>query len=234
MFPLSITKAKRAQRSSSAAFTLVEVLVVVAIIAIIAAILFPVFARARENARRASCQSNLKQIGLGFLQYTMDYDERWPIRWAEQSGGPNFTPNSADRGWAENLQPYLRSLQIYQCPSESHGPVAAPSNNAGYTDYWYNVSLSRRHLADLQYPSLCILSGDGNSNNSSYNATNDADATPELAQLLAAQRHLEGANYLFTDGHVKWLRGDTENESSQIWDEDLVGPDKGRFISFSP
>src|SRR5471032_187855 len=68
-----------AGRAKFKGFTLIELLVVIAIIAILAAILFPVFARARENARRASCQSNLKQIGLGFQQYSQDYDERFPI-----------------------------------------------------------------------------------------------------------------------------------------------------------
>src|SRR5476649_2802466 len=74
------THTRRAERTQHAgAFTLIELLVVIAIIAILAAILFPVFARARENARRASCQSNLKQIGLGITQYCQDYDERMPI-----------------------------------------------------------------------------------------------------------------------------------------------------------
>src|SRR5690606_6779733 len=69
-------------------FTLIELLVVIAIIAILAAILFPVFARARENARRASCQSNLKQIGLGLMQYTQDYDERLPAGFLTNTGVP--------------------------------------------------------------------------------------------------------------------------------------------------
>src|SRR3954469_17430376 len=88
-------------------FTLIELLVVIAIIAILAAILFPVFARARENARRAACQSNLKQIGLGIAQYTQDYDERLP-----GVGGQNTTYS-----WRSRIDPYIKSTQIFLCPS---------------------------------------------------------------------------------------------------------------------
>ena len=91
-------------------FTLIELLVVIAIIAILAAILFPAFARARENARRASCQSNLKQIGLGFLQYAQDYDESLPYR----DGGQN--PDSV--GWPVAIMPYVKSVQVFKCPSD--------------------------------------------------------------------------------------------------------------------
>jgi prepilin-type N-terminal cleavage/methylation domain-containing protein len=101
-------------------FTLIELLVVIAIIAILAAILFPVFARARENARRASCQSNLKQIGLGLMQYTQDYDESYaPVQYpgpalATQGPGGAHTGN-----WSQLIQPYVKSTQLFQCPSNT-------------------------------------------------------------------------------------------------------------------
>ncbi len=100
------------------AFTLIELLVVIAIIAILASILFPVFARARENARRSSCQSNLKQIGLGILQYNQDYDEKFPM--AEYGGGGSGIPQLQ---WYGAVQPYMKSGTnfgqggVFQCPS---------------------------------------------------------------------------------------------------------------------
>ncbi|MDF2440401.1 MAG: hypothetical protein JWN98_1385 [Abditibacteriota bacterium] len=106
--------------SHRSAFTLIELLVVIAIIAILAAILFPVFARARENARRSSCQSNAKQLGLAFMQYTQDYDERFPIDLAW-----NGTVSTASRGWMSTIQPYLKSEQIMRCPSD---PYSSPNN----------------------------------------------------------------------------------------------------------
>src|SRR5476651_1826255 len=99
---------------SKAGFTLIELLVVIAIIAILAAILFPVFARARENARRASCQSNLKQIGLGFAQYIQDYDELYP------RNDNSLVAAAGTGGWASyQLQPYIKSVQLFGCPSDS-------------------------------------------------------------------------------------------------------------------
>lgn len=126
-----------------AGFTLIELLVVIAIIAILAAILFPVFARARENARRTSCLSNLKQIGLGMMQYTQDYDERYPMNYWQSSGDPNVGiacpaemvgtacskyrvntgPGGASFGyfvtWMDLIHPYLKSSQVFDCPSST-------------------------------------------------------------------------------------------------------------------
>lgn len=137
---------RAARRAFSKGFTLIELLVVIAIIAILAAILFPVFARARENARRASCQSNMKQIGLGLLQYTQDYDERLPLNHQN-----SYTGNGSYLGWAQLVQPYIKSYQLFQCPSETTSGstnIGQPWANAGspnsgaqdsnHTDYWYS------------------------------------------------------------------------------------------------
>src|SRR5471032_1752630 len=121
--PFSLTQCHARHRQGEVTrrkgFTLIELLVVIAIIAILAAILFPVFARARENARRASCQSNLKQIGLGMLQYAQDYDERIPF--GVFAGYGNSLPDGI--GWAGPLYPYLKSAQIFVCPSDSTQPA---------------------------------------------------------------------------------------------------------------
>jgi len=106
----------RATRGRRSGFTLIELLVVIAIIAILAAILFPVFGRARENGRRAACQSNLKQIGLGLMQYAQDNEERVPVACTDANGDGTCVAGT-DAVWMGVLQPYMQNTQIFTCPS---------------------------------------------------------------------------------------------------------------------
>src|SRR4051812_35519635 len=102
-------------RTSPAGFTLIELLVVIAIIAILAAILFPVFAQAREKARQASCASNLKQLGLATMTYMADYDDTFPTT----SVAYGFVvPDWKTYYWAYRLAPYMKSLPVLWCPSD--------------------------------------------------------------------------------------------------------------------
>jgi len=125
-------------RAHAAGFTLIELLVVIAIIAILAAILFPVFAKAREKARQTSCLSNEKQLGLALFQYNQDGDERWPSGTQGTTGGPG---GQVGVGWAAQLYPYVKSTALYHCPDDA---TPSGTNPAGaITDplsYGYNLS----------------------------------------------------------------------------------------------
>jgi prepilin-type N-terminal cleavage/methylation domain-containing protein/prepilin-type processing-associated H-X9-DG protein len=218
-------------------FTLIELLVVIAIIAILAAILFPVFARARENARRASCQSNLKQIGLSVMQYTQDYDEKYPtIRgW----GTPDL-----NRGWDARVQPYVgtrvqwgASPAVFQCPSDAIARnVIANSTPRSYS---WNQGLRQGSVdlsgngswnpgAEVNYalpaiasPATTIMVAEAfyaenrmaDVNASLVSAPGNATMSGGAISIVQTAgsltpAHFEGYNYLFADGHVKWLRPD--------------------------
>jgi len=209
-------------RKAQRGFTLIELLVVIAIIAILAAILFPVFARARENARRSSCQSNLKQISLGWQQYSQDYDEM-VVPWRGSIN--DFTGFR----WQQIIQPYLKSTQIVVCPSNADKVLS----------YTYNgqvpTGIAPRSLASIQLPTQTPMFADAigttaantplvffpPNNGTAFNArsgpqsTNDSN-TAQVNTIL----HLEGANYAFVDGHVKFYR----NIAGATWSSATVTP----------
>jgi prepilin-type N-terminal cleavage/methylation domain-containing protein/prepilin-type processing-associated H-X9-DG protein len=123
-------------------FTLIELLVVIAIIAILAAILFPVFGRARENARRSSCSSNMKQLGLGLMQYTQDYDEKYPC------GLP--VNDWKGVGWGGQTAPYLKSRQIFVCPSNAAGGTGNTATAGTPVGYAINRFMAAANLAAIE------------------------------------------------------------------------------------
>jgi prepilin-type N-terminal cleavage/methylation domain-containing protein/prepilin-type processing-associated H-X9-DG protein len=126
------------------AFTLIELLVVIAIIAILAAILFPVFAQAREKARQTSCISNLKQLSLGMLMYSQDYDETFPQwQWDQSYSAGAFSKNNGTTLWWNAIYPYVKNVQVYACPSQRYTYSIKDDGHWG----WFTVPKTQAQLA---------------------------------------------------------------------------------------
>ncbi|BDI33724.1 hypothetical protein CCAX7_57750 [Capsulimonas corticalis] len=127
-------------KSYRTGFTLIELLVVIAIIAVLAAILFPVFAKVREKARQTSCLSNMKQLGLGFMQYEQDSDDNFPITAAYPASQGDYL----GQGWGGEIYPYIKSTGVYQCPDDATKPPAPSGGVTSYVNsYAANLNLTR-------------------------------------------------------------------------------------------
>ena len=219
-------------------FTLIELLVVIAIIAILAAILFPVFARAREKARQTSCLNNLKELGLGMLMYAQDYDETF----ARINPGPTTFANPVVPGdtvfgyhpdygyfgsWASVIYPYIKNTQIYLCPSSSYscygvayGLPAHGANPAGGRLTMFNNCLK---LADFARPAeILMITEKGGGGGPQYLLS---------AQYYACRdSHNEGGNIAFCDGHAKWLKFEHGQIPHPGWEAPASGPPGGYSI----
>ncbi len=195
-------------------FTLIELLVVIAIIAILAAILFPVFAKAREKARQTSCLSNVKQISLGIIMYTQDYDEVMVRNatavydFTAPDGTPiHIVPNAAML-WMYLTYPYVKNAQIYNCPSYSD--KWSTSGYDGGCGYGKNTYLSSLPMAVIDQPVQTVLLVDCNYYLADWDVKTDAaGSTGSDNADPPRDKHNEGANFGFCDGHGKWLKAGT-------------------------
>ena len=212
--------------SSNNAFTLIELLIVIAIISILAAILFPVFATAREKARQTSCASNLKQIGLATQQYIQDYDDYYPICYnAGASAGWAWMPYGPGSVVTE-LYPYIKSINAWWCPDQDITKTwyyVYLNGNVYYGQYTFNiyylskledvaVNLVPVQSSSVTQPSSIIEYGELAAGNMGANPI--VDASSQITAYSPACTwcgfkigfpHSLGSNYGFGDGHVKWL-----------------------------
>jgi prepilin-type N-terminal cleavage/methylation domain-containing protein/prepilin-type processing-associated H-X9-DG protein len=235
-------------RSNGRGFTLIELLVVIAIIAILAAILFPVFAQAREKARGAACLSNIKQLGLGLQMYAQDYDEMLPNHAQDTD---NFLAPNAPANWAKGLQSYVRNTQIFSCPSAplAQGYKTQPAMNS-YQGNAVVLSAQGTTLARIPNPADIVFCQENFFNwPVIWNRPAQVKLNPPAfqywhlvdcrAQFAGApvlpdgcveqynSRHFAGGNIVFADGHAKYKNfrtvrsGDFGLLPDEPWVDDL-------------
>lgn len=170
--------------------TFFEVLSVVCIIAVMAAILFPIFQRVRESPHHGSCQSNLKQLGLAYIQYTQDSNEVFP------SG-----MNAAGNGWAGKLYPFVKATGVYRCTSET-----APSPAVSYAQ---NQNLTGQFLSTLAAPAATVELYEFTTPNCDPSTPETVSATglaaPQNSSRHGSPAQPYGLNFAAVDGHVKYL-----------------------------
>ncbi len=246
--------ARNAARFARTAFTLIELLVVIAIIAILAAILFPVFAQAREKARQATCTSNLKQIGLAVLQYNQDFDGAFPPRYIDYD-----TTGAIRKQWPELIHPYIKQFggagngntegvftclsnkNITQansphyamaCDSSWQYPYTPASPNANWKGYVYHGVDSSLYDPMVEAPAASIFISESPNNSAWHRVCPPRSIIPageahyntpgwtahlDISSGGGDKKHNGGINYLFFDGHVKWMSPNQALAPTNLW-----------------
>jgi prepilin-type N-terminal cleavage/methylation domain-containing protein/prepilin-type processing-associated H-X9-DG protein len=220
------------------AFTLIELLVVIAIIAILAAILFPVFAQAREKARATACLSNMKQVGIALMMYVQDYDETNPPR---NDGVQNFNDPTAATfkpNFLGSLTPYTKNKDIYFCPSVPQEAAPQNCNALSCTSYLGNAVVMGRAIAIIPAPadivylqelfnkrSFCYLRPGWTASTDTYFYWHFPRPNAPTVENYTYV-HMEGGNVLFADGHAKHRKGKSMRASHYglTPDDDITAP----------
>ncbi len=212
-------------------FTLIELLVVIAIIAILAAILFPVFARAREKARQTSCLNNVRQLMTGHAMYVQDYDEKCIMRYYDVEQPPG-SDNWGERiEWYEAIMPYVKNQQVFTCPSSPLSSWLTYTMNCQreISSQSYHGSGDTLSLADIEAPAEVILLAEMPAGGSAHRVCppyhDDSQYCRPITLNDGDKIHNGGANYGFFDGHAKWFRIDQTLAPSNLWSLD---PDDSR------
>ena len=192
-FRVSNCKSQIANRKSG--FTLIELLVVIAIIAILAAVLFPVFAKARERARQTACINNEKQIGTGITLYMQEWDDTYPIAAHREETKPH--------AWVEQFYRYVKTRNLNVCPSDSGFEIEGIRHTTSYVmNVYFEGGVT---MADVSEPASTIYMAEANdeADGDHYHPNLGIE---EMKAELAPERHNGGANYLFADTHTKWMK----------------------------
>lgn len=235
----------RLTRASRRGFTLIELLVVIAIIAILAAILFPVFARAREAARKTSCSSNLKQIGTAMMMYRGDYDEQMPLA-LFGDGSATFTmPDNVSTGnflgWHHVLHPYVKNFGIFNCPSNRFAGTGTYTGQASF-NFGYGMNPATSGIADAfaNRPADLIAFADARGylvrpNPGDGSVTPDTTDCAPLVTVPMNQLHNEQANVGYFDGHVKSIKVQSVYQAGGWnWNGGCTNPFNGKQENWDP